>query len=57
MVIPPDPTLDYRDRVIIGRAKAGVGGECRVSKWEMDVPVNGTLPGLMTATMMREAIA
>ena len=56
VVIPPDPTLDYRDRVIIGRAKAGVGGECRVSKWEMDVPVNGTPPGLMTATMMREAI-
>ena len=56
VVIPPDPTLDYRDRVIIGRAKAGVGGELRVSKWEMDVPVNGTPPGLMTATMMREAI-
>ncbi len=57
VVIPPDPTLDYRDRVVIGRAKAGVGGELRVSKWEMDVPVNGTPPGLMTATMMREAIA
>ena len=38
-------------------AKAGVGGEYRVSKWAMDVPVNGTPPGLMTATMMREAIA
>ena len=57
VVVPPDPTLDYRDRVIIGRAKAGVGGEYRVSKWAMDVPVNGTPPGLMTATMMREAIA
>ncbi len=57
VVIPPDPTLDYRDRVVIGRAKAGVGGEYRVSKWAMDVPVNGTPPGLMTVTMMRETIA
>ena len=57
VVIPPDPTLDYRDRVVIGRAKAGVGAEYRVSNTVMNVPVNGTPPGLMTVTMMREAIA
>lgn len=55
-VIPPDPTLDYRDRIMLGRAKSGIGGEYRVSKWAFDLPVNGRAPGLMTVTMMRSAV-
>ena len=57
VTIPADPTLNYRDRVVLGRAKAAVGGQYRVSKTEMDLPINGTPPGFMTVTMMREAIA
>ena len=51
--IPPDPTLNAEDVLLIARPRAGVGGAGRVSKWSFPLP-DGDDPGEMTVTTVRE---
>ena len=56
VTIPPNPTLNYRDLLMIARAQAGAGGGYRASKWTLPLPEEGKAPGLMRVTTMSRQV-
>lgn len=56
VTIPQDPTLNYRDPIALGSPAAGIGGEYRVSKLALTLPIGGDTGGPMSVTMMRRAM-